>query len=576
MNYRTLIATAFAGAALLVAPVWAQEAEDEETTEEAAEEEEEEEEEVSDGGVEAVEEAQESAPAPASPKFKNAKKVLEDIMREKKWKNGTEKTKEGDLKRFFALDVASFDCKDPANEKKFFTSREMAAKRAILKAKAKIIEFVAVQMDAKDMLKTPGTDVHKELGAEAAKVNAAIEKQAAELAKLLAETDKAEAAELRGATVGQRLDDLFVAAIKKLDKEYDKDEHKKEAKARLSELKEKYDAASKEFEVLLKRAEGLKKQVIEKQESIVAKKAKLPLFGATVVMQTESWNGSQYQVAVLMCWSPALEESARGIVLGKEVKCTPSKLSVQDWLEKQDLATMVGPRQYIDEHGDRWYLGATARRYDDDMKSSLQERNQSLAELYASQLAVFSVFADVESQKAAAQARELRGDAEDEDSEDEEAIAETEAKALTQEFENRTIRGLQELASSETEHPITGQGILVKVYGINAADASAALAIEKRNIATLIEANRHETFERGRRAANEAAVKASKNRKEDFEAGAAEQTGRIQGELDSRKPKAKGGQRNVYETPAKPAKAGKKGKSTTGSFAGDTDVSDDF
>ena len=555
------IATAFAASALLAAPAWAQE-------ENAV---------ANDGGVEAVEEAQESAPAPAEKKFKDAKKVLKEAMREKGWNEGEERTEDNEFKRFFVLETASFDCPtDPTEDKAFFTKREMAAKRAILKAKAKIIEFVSVEMEAKDMLTIPGTDVNKELGAEAERVNAAIEKQAAELAALLAQTDAAEAASLRSATVGQRLDDLFAAAIKKLDNEYDKDEHKKEAQARLVELKAKYDEASKQFEALVARAEGLKKQVIEKQESMVAKKAKLPLFGATTIMQTESWDGSMYQVAVLMCWSKDLEESSRAIVTGGNLKCKPGKLTIHQWLDNQDLATMVGPRQFIDEKGNRWFLGATARRYEDGMKSSARERNQSLAEQFAGQLAVFSVFSDVESFKAAAQARELRGDADDEDSPDEEAVAESEERNLSQTLSKRTIRGLQELAESETIHPITGQGILVKVYGINAAAASSVLEIEKKNIATLIEANRFQTFERGRKAANAAAVEASKNRKEDFAAGVSDQTGRLQGEMDERHPEVKkGGQRNVYSTPTKPAKAAP-GKSTSGSFLGDTDVSDDF
>lgn len=557
------IATAFvASSALLAAPVFAQDGPAPV---------------ADDGGVEAVQEAQESAPAPAEKKFKDAKKILKEAMREKGWGEGEERTEDNEFKRFFVLETASFDCpNDPTEDKAFFTKREMAAKRAILKAKAKIIEFVSVEMEAKDMLAIPGTDVNKELGAEAERVNAAIEKQAAELAALLAQTDEAEAASLRSATVGQRLDDLFAAAIKKLDNEYDKDEHKKEAQARLAELKAKYDEASKQFEALVARAEGLKKQVIEKQESMVAKKAKLPLFGATTIMQTESWDGSMYQVAVLMCWSKDLEESSRAIVTGGNLKCKPGKLTIHQWLDKQDLATMVGPRQFIDEKGNRWFLGATARRYEDGMKSSARERNQSLAEQFAAQLAVFSVFSDVESFKAAAQARELRGDVDDEDSPDEEAVAESEERNLSQALSKRTIRGLQELAESETIHPITGQGILVKVYGINAAAASSALEIEKKNVATLIEANRYQTFERGRKAANAAAVEASKNRKEDFEAGVSDQMGRLQGEMDERHPEVKkGGQRNVYSTPAKPAKAAP-GKSTSGSFLGDTDVSDDF
>lgn len=559
MNYKPLFATAFAASALLAAAAFAEEEENP----------------VSDGGEEVVAEAQESEQAPVSPKFKNASKILKDAMKKKNWKERWDP----DKKRILVVADADFDCADPATDKNFLPLREMAAKRAVLLAKGQIAEYVNSEISAGEMLDIPGTDVHKELGAEAARVNAAIEKQAAELATLLAQTDEVEAASLRSATVGQRLDDLFAAAIKKLDSEYDKDAHQKEAQARLAELKAKYDEASKEFQALLARAETLKKEVKSRQESSVTVQAKLPLFGATVIMQTESWNKAtgKYQVAVLVCWSKALEEASRAIVTGGSIKANPGNLSVNDWLDNQDLATMVGPRQFIDEKGERWFLGVTARPYDDEMNSSARMKYKSLAQTFAQQMAVFSVFADVETQKTAAQALETRVDGDDDYAKEDYAVAESFAQKITQKLEKQTVRGLQKLAEEETEHPITGKGIIVCVYGINAESATAALEIEKKNIATLIDANRYQTFERGRKAAAAAAVKASKDRPEDFKAGVEDQTGRLQSEMDERHPENKrGGQRNIYSSSsAAPAKKAP-GKSTSGSFLGDADVSDDF
>lgn len=552
------IATIIATAAILSAPVWAQE----ETPT------------VNDGGVEAVEEAQNAEPAPASPKFKNAAKVLKEEMGKRRWHEGWDE----DKGRILIVADADFNSSDPARDKDFFALREMAAKRAVLLAKAQIAEYVNAEISASEMLDIPGTDVHKELGAEAEKINAAIEAKAAELASLLAQTDEAQAAALRGATVGQRLDDLFAAAIKKLDSEYDKDAHKEEAKARLADLKTQYEEAAQEYQQLLAKAEAIKKETKARQESSIAVQAKLPIFGATVIMQSESWNEAtgKYQVAALVCWSKALEESSRAILTGGECKAKPGTLSVSDWLGKQDLATMVGPRQFIDDRGDRWFLGVSARQYDDDMNSSARMKNKGLAQSFAQQMAVFSVFADVESAKAAAQALVVRGDKDDDYGKDNNAVAESFSLKLTQILEKRTVRGMQKLAEEEVLHPVTGQGIIVCVYGVNAANASSALEIEKKNFATLIEANRYQSFERGRKAANEAAVKASMNRKEDIEAGASDQIDRLKSEIDGRKPETgKGGQRNVYEAPAKPVRTST-GKSTSGSFLGDTDVSDDF
>ena len=233
---------------------------------------------------------------------------------------------------------------------------------------------------------------------------------------------------------------------------------------------------------------------------------------------------------------------------------------------------MVGPRQYVDNEGNRWFLGVSYRRYSDSMSSSARERARDLAEMSASQMAVFSIFADLESFKEAKAIQETRGDA-DEESEDEEAVAESMAKKLSQSFKNKKVNGLQELVSKEVENAISGQTTYVKVYGINANDAKDAFKMQDLNIATKIESNRYQTQLRGRDAANQAAIKASENRPEDFQAGAQKQAGILKNELESRQPKKPA---PIIQKGSSVKRAPGSVQSTSGTFGGDTDVSDDF
>ena len=153
--------------------------------------------------------------------------------------------------------------------------------------------------------------------------------------------------------------------------------------------------------------------------------------------------------------------------------------------------------------------------------------------------------------------------------------AESMAQKLSASFKNKTIRGLQKLKSAEVKHPITGDKIFVAVYGLNSSAAAAALEAERINYATKVMDNRHQTVERGRRLANEAAVKASENRADDMAKGANEQAGALAKELDSRKP-----QQSQAKGTAVIKKAGVKAqstkKNTAGAFGGDADVGDDF
>lgn len=523
-----------------------------------------------DGGTAVVEAAQESAPAPAAKKFKNAKKVLDDLAADKGWSEGWDEEKG----RIIVTADADFISQDPITDADFFRKREMAAKRAVLQGKAAIIEMINTQMSASEKFDMPGTDVHKQLGAEAAKVQAAMEQQKAVLASLLEKTDQAEADMLRGTTFGQRLDDAMAGAIKKLDKDYESDKHDAAAKARYEDLKAKYQAASKEFAVLKEKADKLQEAVQARQESAVTTMSRMPLYGSTVIMQTESWDDAtgRYQVAVMITWSKALERAVRAIVTGENFKTKPGAKSVQQWLRGQELATMVGPRQYVDDKGNRWFLGVTARKYNDEMTSIIRMKNKGATEQYAKQMAAFCVFADVEAFKNAQQAMEVRGN----EKETVDAVAESYAETLTQSFKQKTIRGLQKLASVETQHPITGDDIYVAVFGVNASSAAAALEAEKLNYTTKMMDNSHQTEERGRRAANGEAVRASENRSEDFQRGVDAQGNAIKNELkkraDENRPK---GVRIYKENNGEPVAPKRPRKAKSGAFAGD-DAQDDF
>ena len=554
-------------------PVPAQEVEEESAeVESSAQSEEMPPQEVTDGGVEAVREAQESEPAPAEPKFRNARQVLRQLAKKKKWSEGWDE----DKKRTIVIESAEFKTADPATDSSFFIKREMAAKKAVLTAKVAIIQTINQEMSAIDLVNMPGTDVNKALGAEREKLNVELARQKEILVSMLEQVDKAEADVLRGTTFGDRLNDLMAAAIKKLDAEYDPDSRDKAAQARYEAAKNEFEVAQKKYAELTEKAEAMQEEVRERQESAVESLARMPLYGSSVIMQTESWDkdSGNYQVAVMLCWSYALERAARATVTGEEfhIKPNPNGKSVQDWLEDQNPATMIGPRQYVDAKGNRWFLGVTARAYDDDLSSSARRRNKGIAEMYAQQMAAFCLWADVESYKMAQSALESRGN----DEVQRDVVAESYAEKLTQSFSKKKIRGMQKLYSDEVVHPITGSTIYVAVYGINPNAAKAALEIEKINYATKVMDNRYQTVERGRDAANQAAVKASENRPEDFQKGYNEQKKAVDDEVEAReavKKPAKG--TNIINRGNSKAPARKK-QSTSGTFSGDVDVSDDF
>ena len=107
---------------------------------------------VNDGGVEAVRQADEAAPKEPPVKVKNAKDEVTAWVKGKKWRQGWDAKK----KRFVRIEMAQFDCDDPAKAQNVMVQRDMAVKRAVLQAKMEIIESVKTIIDADDYMEMSG------------------------------------------------------------------------------------------------------------------------------------------------------------------------------------------------------------------------------------------------------------------------------------------------------------------------------------------------------------------------------------------------------------------------------------
>ena len=209
-------------------------------------------------------------------------------------------------------------------------------------------------------------------------------------------------------------------------------------------------------------------------ESSIATLAKAPILGTMVVAQAESWDEQEeeYQVASLVVWSPKLEKAAKAIMTGQPAELTPKKgKTVQQWLQTQELSTLVGSRSFIDASGDRWFVGAYGMPYEG--ASSTKRKNKNIAELMAKKEAVIAMFADVETQKQAQIALETRS-AGDLSGKDKTQVATSFAEMTRQSIENKSISGLSKLFGKSTTHPLTGQKMYVVAYGISSGASQFA------------------------------------------------------------------------------------------------------
>jgi hypothetical protein len=222
---------------------------------------------------------------------------------------------------------------------------------------------------------------------------------------------------------------------------------------------------------------------------------------------------------------------------------------------------MSGPRQYLDGDGNRWYYAISARAL--PKASSQRRKARDLADMFASQMAIYCIYADLASQKTASQMMQVRNAGNMDDTQ----VAESMSEKLTQQFKEKTVRGLQQLISKTAVHPISGEDIYISVYGINPNAAKASLAVERENYATAVKAEKYQSLEQGRTDANKASVENAKNDNVSYAKGRSGQSAAISDTVK---------QQNVDHNASAAKKAEKAKTSKSGTFTGDADVADDF
>lgn len=542
-----------------------------------------------DGGNSAVAEFQDGkveAPRGLS-RSEKAGSVLRRIAREKGFKVGGWDDKKNRIMVIKSPGDA-IDAYDPD----FLQKREALAIEASLLAKASIIESFTTTASAENILSVPGNPIAKQLEAEQKQIKA-MEAQSQkhyqeaqrEASLLLSAYDQAQADELSGVTFGDRLNALLEAAIKKLDDTFDSQQIADDKKQRLSDVKLRLEKARETEDKKKKLLEEVKKKIAELQgqekkrtHSTIETISSMPLFGATTLMQVESYDDlrGQYVIASLVIWSPKLEQEARGLLLGTgKGKPRKNKISLDDWLDKQNLSSMVGARRYLANDGSTNFMGISAVEYDPDDAGSYSMLEEE-AILWAKQAAILSLKSSVESVKTA---ERLKRDISGADGKVESKILKDFSTNIQESVKNLTIRGLETLRIEETVHQPTGKNIIVAVANVNSALAVKASGIMKDLYATLKEVNADQSFIQGEEAGMKAEANKTLNNKAIFNTGAASGAKQVDSEYDNRasdRAAMARGQSQQSEESAIENSSDSSGDSQSGSWAGDMEVDDDF
>lgn len=496
--------------------------------------------------------AEEVAPA------QTAKEAIEEYFNSKEnWSKGYDE----EADRIIVSDFIEFDVKNPKVSADFINRRKEKMSELMLKAKAKIIETIMSKMSGSRILDVPGNPIAKQLEKEQKEMNKALQAARDDLAKL--DANLAEALSARDDLTASELVAVISSWFTKADKENIAEKFDADKKEAYANAKADFEAASAKYKELAEKAEALKGTISKEMNTSLSRVSAMPIYGCTVLQQAESItekNGRyKYQIAILYSWSGEMMKASGEILKGEAVKFKPGKKSMKEWIagkaRKGALAQWIGPRQFIDNNGNMWFLGIACAAIDDDSDTS--EANREAAELEAASEVMFALYSDATSSKTLNKLMRTKVGA---NGEKETQVFKDFSKSQSESFKDIQISGNAELWSGTVRHEPSGLDMHVVVNGVNSGSVRALKDIQARAVSLGVEVNTYQEMERGRQDQLRNSFEASKNNAAARTAGAAAASADLKAKAAARAAAKKPAAVNTFKESASQSKSNTKGK----------------
>lgn len=371
-----------------------------------------------------------------------ATEQVKQFMETKNWREGWD----GDKKRFFAAGKSEFTIENTADATDFAKSRTTHFRIAVLDAKSQIAEYSNMKVKAFESLNVENSGLGEHYSQLKRKINAVGN-------RLLEEWGEETIPQDWSPSVTH----THILRIYGIQSSITTEQ---------KQLVQKFLKAFSELSELMENENNRSPAVTKEFRSDIETFAQEPVCGAVVLLHSESWNEAtgSYQISVLTVWSPTLEQRAEQILAWKipAAEKKVGKKSIHDYISEQDLSLLTGGRQYLDNKGNRWFLGVGSVPFPD--QGSSKNILRAKAELQATSALAFSIYSDIEAWNMASTiTRETN------------SIDGTINRLTLEEFQqrlsqriNKPISGIMTLTEAEVVHPIFKKRMLVVVKGVSA------------------------------------------------------------------------------------------------------------
>lgn len=411
-------------------------------------------------------------------------------------------------KSIVVIGSAYLAAKDLSVDKMFMTKRSAKAMEAYLNAKAEIIRAFSMNFSAADQIA-----MQAEFGDSEEEVQLAdtIEGVQEKIAAFAGKAGKPELADLP-------FDDKLVSALKGF------------TTAGLAV--EAADLAAEAAKAVAK-ANAVPREPINETTSSAKLLSKMPLLGATVLTQAESWDRTDgvYEIAMAVLWSPKLQQEAKALASGNpEPSEKKGKLSAQEWVARQDLLAVVGPRRFTDKDGNAIVVGVAARDLAGIPVVKMKPAKQ-LADTDAMKYVATSLLCDLE---AFREAKQSLAEYADDSSKATESISDKISSKT-----DLQLSGVLRLGTKEGLHPISGRKTYAVAYYLSPELSRDAMERIKQLYADAVTVENATKFKRGQLAGMEEKLDAARKSDKKFQEGKAEGSAAVAARVKADEMKAK-------------------------------------
>lgn len=450
----------------------------------------------------------------------DAKAAIEEYFNSKEnWNKGYDE----EADRIIISDFIEFDIKNPKVSADFIELRKEKMSELLLKAKAKIIETIMSQMSGSRILEVPGNPIAKQVEKEQQEMEKALRIAREDLERL--DANLAEALASRDNVTVSELIAVISSWITKADKENLAEKLDADKKEAYANAKADFEEAKAKYNELAEKAEAIKGTISKEMKTSISRVSQMPIYGCTVLQQAESIsenNGRyKYQIAILYSWSKEMMNASGEILKGQSIKFTPGKKSIKEWIygksQSGALSQWLGPRQFIDNKGNMWFIGISCAAINND--ADISEANREGAELEAAAEVMFALYSDAMSYRTLEKLMRTKVGM---NGEKDTQIYKDYRKTQSEEFNNLHISGNGELWSGTVRHEPSGLDMHVVVYGVNTGSVKTLKDIQAQATSLGIEVNTYQEMERGRQDILRKTFDASKNNPDARNAGAAD------------------------------------------------------